>query len=82
MPNRESFMSVATSGSRGAARSMQAIIAKVDGGYMVTTVLSVDGQVRLVDEKAVRSVDEAEEVAHALAMSNYFPWVDVELLYR
>jgi hypothetical protein len=59
---------------------MQAIIAKVDGGYTVTTVLSIDGQV--LSEKAAGSMDEAEEVAHALAMSNYFPWVDVELLYR
>jgi hypothetical protein len=49
---------------------MQAIIAKVDGGYTVTTVLSIDGQVRVLSEKAVGSVDEAEEVAHALAMSN------------
>jgi hypothetical protein len=61
---------------------MQAIIAKVDGGYAVTTVLSIDGQVRLHSEKTVRSVDEAEEVAHGLAMANRFPWVDVELLYR
>ena len=73
-------MSIATGGSRSPARSMQAIIMKVDGGY--TTVLSIDGQVRVLSEKAVGSVDEAEEVAHALAMSNHLPWVDVELLYR
>ena len=75
-------MSIATSDSRPPVRSMQAIIAKVDGGYTVTTVLSIDGQVRVLSEKAVGSVDEAEEVAHALAMSNHFPWIDVELLYR
>ena len=75
-------MDVATSARPGAARSMQAIIAKVGGGYTVTTVLSIDGQVRLHSEKTVRSVDEAEEVAHGLAMANRFPWVDVELLYR
>ena len=75
-------MSIATSDSRSPVRSMQAIIAKVDGGYTVTTVLSIDGQVRLHSEKTVRSVDEAEEVAHGLAMANRFPWVDVELLYR
>ena len=75
-------MSIATSGSQPPARSMQAIIKKIDSGYTVTTVLSIDGQVRVLSEKAVGSVDEAEEVAHALAMSNHFPWVDVELLYR
>ena len=48
----------------------------------MTTALSIDGQVRVLSEKTVGSVDEAEEVAHALAMSNRFPWVDVELLYR
>ena len=75
-------MSVATSDSRSAVRSMQAIIAKVDGGYTVTTVLSIDGQVRVLSEKIVDGVGEAEEVAHALAMSDQVPWVDVELLYR
>ena len=75
-------MSIATSDSRSPVRSMQTIIAKVDGGYTVTTVLSIDGQVRALSEKAVGSVDEAEEVAHALAMSNHLPWADVELLYR
>ena len=45
-------MSIATSDSRSPARSMQAIIAKVDGGYTVTTVLSIDGQVRVLSEKA------------------------------
>jgi hypothetical protein len=75
-------MSIATSGTQPPVRSTQAIIAKVDGGYTVTTVLSIDGQVRVLSEKAVGSVDEAEEVAHALAMSNQFPRVDVELLYR
>ena len=75
-------MSIATSDSRSPVRSMQAIFAKVDGHYTVTTVLSIDGQVRVLNEKAVGSVDGAEEVAHALAMSNHFPWVDVELLYR
>ena len=50
--------------------------------HKTSTVLSIDGQVRVLSEKAVGSVDEAEEVAHALAMSNHFPWVDVELLYR
>ena len=75
-------MSIATSDSRSPVRSMQAIIAKVGGGYTVTTVLSIDGQVRVLSEKAVGSVDEAEEVAHALAMSSHFPCVDVELLYR
>jgi len=61
---------------------MQAIITEIDGRYTVTTVLTVDGQVRLVNERTVSSVDEAEEVAHALAMGNHFPWVEVELLYR
>jgi hypothetical protein len=61
---------------------MQAIIAKVHGGYTVTTVLSIDGQLRVLSEKAVGSVEEADEVAHAPAMSKHFPWVDVELLYR
>jgi len=75
-------MSIATSDSRSPVRSMQAIIAKVGGGYTVTTVLSIDGQVWALSEKAVGSVDEAEEVAHALAMSSHFPCVDVELLYR
>ena len=81
-PNRESVMSIATGGSHSPARSMQAIIMKVDGGYTVTTVLSIDGQVRVLSEKIVDGVGEAEEVAHALAMSNHVPWVDVELLYR
>ena len=75
-------MSIARSDSRSPARTMQAIIAKVERGYTVTTVLSIEGQVRLHSEKTVRSVDEAEEVAHGLAMANHFPWVDVELLYR
>jgi hypothetical protein len=75
-------MSVATGGRQPPARAMQAIIKKVDRGYTVTTVLSIDGQVRVLSEKAVSSVDEAEEVAHALATSNRFAWVDVELLYR
>ena len=75
-------MSIAASDSRSPVRSMQAIIARIDGGYTVTTVLCIDGQVRVLSEKAVGSVEEADEVAHALAMSNHFPWVDVELLYR
>ena len=75
-------MSIATSDGWSPVRSMEAIITKVDRGYTVTTVLSIDGQVRVLSEKTVGSVDEAEEVAHALAMSNHFPWVDVELLYR
>jgi hypothetical protein len=75
-------MKTAMSGSGPPARTMQAIIAKIDRGFMVTTVLSIDGQVRVLNEKAVRSVDEAEEVAHALAMSIHFPWVDVELLFH
>jgi hypothetical protein len=61
---------------------MQAIITNTDGRYAVTTVLSIDGQVRVLSEKTAGSVDEAEEVAHALATANHFPWVDVELLYR
>ena len=75
-------MSIATSGSRPPARSMQAIITNTDGRYAVTTVLSIDGQVRVLSEKTVGSEDEAEEVAHALAIANHFPWVDVELLNR
>ena len=75
-------MSIATSGRRPPARSMQAIIKKIDGRYAVTTVLSIDGQVRALSEKTVGSVDEAEEVAHALAMVNHFAEVEVELQYR
>ena len=41
-------MSIATSDRRSPVRSMQAIIAKIDGGYTVTTVLSIDGQVRVL----------------------------------
>ena len=75
-------MKSATGSSRAPARAMQAIITKIDGGYWVTTVLSIDGQVRMLSEKTVGSVDEAEEVAHALAMANTSPGVEVELLYR
>jgi hypothetical protein len=75
-------MSIATSGSQPPARSMQAIIKKIDSGYTVTTVLSIDGQVRVLSEKTVGSADEAEEVAHALAMANISPGLEVELLYR
>src|SRR5262250_701377 len=82
VPNRERVMSIAKRGSKPPVRSMQAIITKIGGRYKVTTVLSIDGQVRVLSERIVGSVDEAEEVAHALAMSNHFPWVDVELLYR
>ena len=82
VPNRESVMSIATSGSQPPARSMQAIIKKIDSGYTVTTVLSIDGQVRVLSEKTVGSADEAEEVAHALTMANISPGVEVELLYR
>ena len=55
---------------------------KFSSNPRTSPVLSIDGQVRVLSEKAVGSVDEADEVAHALAMSNHFPWVDVELLYR
>ena len=75
-------MSIATSGRRPPARSMQAIIKKIDGRYAVTTVLSIDGQVRVLTEKTVGSADEAEEVVHALAMANTSPGVELELLYR
>ena len=75
-------MSIATSGSQPPARSMQAIITKTDGRYTITTVLSIDGQVRVLSEKMAGSADEAEEVAYALATANHFPWVDVELLNR
>jgi len=34
---------------------MQAIIAKIDGGYTVTTVLSIDGQVRVLSAAPSRS---------------------------
>jgi hypothetical protein len=71
-----------TSGSHSPARSLQAIIMKVDGGYTVTTVLSIDGQVRVLSEKTVDLVGEAGEIARALARLNHVPWVDVELAYR
>src|SRR5215469_4021424 len=48
-------MSIATSDSRSPVRSMQAIIAKIDGGYTVTTVLSIDGQVRVLSAAPSRS---------------------------
>ena len=75
-------MSIATSGWQPPARSMQAIIKKIDGRYAVTTVLSIDGQVRVLSEKTVGSAEEAEKVAHALAMADTSPGVEVELLYR
>jgi len=75
-------MRIAKSGWQPPVRSMQAIITKIGGRYKVTTVLNIDGQVRVLSERIVSSVDEAEEVAHRLAMSKHFPWVEVELLYR
>jgi hypothetical protein len=35
-----------------------------------------------VHARANSRMDEAEKVAHTLAMADRFPWVDVELLFR
>lgn len=54
--------------------TLQAIITRRPTGYEIAAVLDKHGAGRFVLEEAADSYEDAEEILHAFASQNEFPW--------
>ena len=62
--------------------TVRATITKTDQGYSVRVVIWESGRSRLLVDKPVVSVFEAEAAAQSFTAQHRIPWHPVEVLYR
>ena len=62
--------------------AVRATLTKIPDGYSVTVLIREIGRSRLLIDKTVASVFEAEAAAEAFTAQHQIPWHTVEVLYR
>ena len=62
--------------------AVRATITKIPDGYSVAVLISENRRSRLLIDKMVASVFEAEAAAEAFTAQHQIPWHTVEVIYR